>query len=991
MRALARSMDWRDTAVGDVGTWPQSLRTALSVVFESKFPMLLCWSRDFIQFYNDPFRPILGANKHPAFGKSTQDTFSEAWHIVGPLFAQVMEGNAVGFEDMLVPLDRNGFLEECYFHYSYSPIRIESGEVGGIVVTCMETTRRVIAERRLRTLRELASLAALAHAEADAWQAAAAVLRDNAADVPFSIFYALDAAGAHAAVVSASIPALAPPEIRADDAGAPWPLFATAGAASLHVVSDVRRRFGDHAGPAWPESIESAVILPITRPGLRQPYGFLVAGISPRLTLDDNYQDFLSLVADQVATALANARAYEEERRRTQALVELDRQKSAFFSNVSHEFRTPLTLMLAPLEEALAKSPARLDARDVEVVHRNAIRLLRLVNTLLDFSRLEAGRDQAVFEETDLAALTRELAGTFESLMEQGGLRFEVDCPPLSRPAVVDRLMWEKIVLNLLSNAFKFTLRGSVRIALREQGGSVELRVEDTGAGIPAAELPRVFDRFHRVATTRSRTFEGSGIGLALVRDLARLHGGEVRVDSVDGRGSTFTVTVPMQPAGAIAPARASGADTAAAAARAYVEEAQRWTVDAAPDDAAPVDAAMSSNPPARLLLVDDNADMRDYLKRLFADRWIVDVASNGREALARIEAAPPDLIVTDVMMPEMNGLELLQEVRRLPSTRMTPVIMLSARSGEEARLAGLEAGADDYVIKPFSSRELIARVRTQLELSALRRDTAAQNDRLVAMIGEIDDARRSAESANRAKDEFLAMLSHELRNPLAPIITALQLMRMRGDQSAGAERDIIERQVRHVVRLVDDLLDVSRIATGKIELQRERVDLPAIAARAIERAGPIIAQKQHQIEVEIPEGLVVDGDPTRLSQVLFNLVYNAATYSEPRGSIRVAGAARGDRIELRVRDSGIGIDSAMLPHVFDLFIQERQALDRSQGGLGLGLAIVRNLVELHGGEVAAFSEGRGRGSEFVVWLPAAAGAQRPAADDGRQSPARQL
>jgi signal transduction histidine kinase len=1093
MGLLARAFDWGRTPVGPVVRWPQSLRTAVSILLESKFPMLLCWGQDFVQFYNDPFRPILGQSKHPALGRSTRETFAEAWHIIGPLFEQVMQGEAVGFEDMLVPLDRYGFLEECYFVYSYSPIRDETGGVGGILVTCTETSGRVLAERRLRALGELASQAARAQEEATAWSSAGQVLAADAADVPFSCLYALDADSRTARLVAQSHAPFAPDLVVAGDPDGAWPLFEPGSWSEPRVVSDLGQRVGSHVGPVWPEAIEAAMILPVTRPGLVQPYGFLVAGISPRLALTDKYRDFLVLVADQMATALANARAYEEERRRTAALRELDRQKTAFFSNVSHEFRTPLTLLLGPVEDALARGSSVLERADVELVHRNAIRLLRLVNTLLDFSRIEAGRVDASFEETDLARLTRETASAFQSLMDQAGLVFEVDCPPLSSLVHVDRAMWEKIVLNLLSNAFKFTLAGSVRLRLRERSREVAFSVQDTGAGIPADHLPHVFDRFHRVEGTPSRTFEGSGIGLALVRELARMHGGDVTVESVEGQGSTFTVTISsdLSPSSRSEQVPASGL---AASAMPFLEEARRWIGAASPwiDHDAVSSADPRATGPERILVVDDNADMREYLHRLLASAWTVEVAVNGREALEQIARLPPDLIITDVMMPELDGLELLRRIRRDPAARGIPVIMLSARAGEESRLEGLAAGADDYVTKPFSARELVARVRTQIEVSRLRRETALQNERLrtliavapaaIAVVGgpdhvfevandrfcrlvgrqdllgrpgrevlpdlagqgiwdlfdrvratgesyvahefrlalgrhatgtfeegvfdlvlqpledargasegilvhavdvtgqvaarqAVDEARRAAESANRAKDEFLAMLGHELRNPLAPILTALQVMTLRGDTSAERERAVIDRQVRHVVRLVDDLLDVSRIACGKIELKREPIELAPIVAKAIEMASPLIDEKRHVLDVQVaPTGLVVHGDPTRLQQVVLNLLTNAAKYTEPRGHISVAVRRHGDVVELRIRDTGIGIDASMLPHVFDLFVQDRQALDRAQGGLGLGLAIVRNLVELHGGTVTVASDGRGHGSEFLVSLPASTG-----------------
>ena len=1098
MGALARTVDWSQTAVGPVNAWPQSLRTAVSILLESKFPMLLCWSGDFVQFYNDPFRPILGASKHPAFGKSARETFPEAWHIIGPLFEQVMRGTAVGFDDMLVPLDRYGFLEECYFTYSYSPIRDESGGIGGVLVTCTETTARLVAERRLRTLRELASQGAQVQQERAAWRGALQVLAANASDVPFCLLYELDRDGATATLVEAATPIGAAALVQATDRDPAWPLFEAVAAGGPVVVKGLRGRFGDHAGPVWAEPVDAAVVLPITRPGLPQPYGVLVAGVSPRLPLDDRYRDFLSLVSDQIATAVGNARAYEEEKRRTEALVEIDRQKTAFFSSVSHEFRTPLTLMLGPVESALARTPPVLAGGDLDLVYRNATRLLRLVNTLLDFSRIEAGRFTVNPQPTDLAALTRDIASSFESLMSRAGLRFELECPPLSGPATVDRDMWEKIVLNLLSNAYKFTLAGAVRVRLHESAEAVQLVVEDTGSGIPAEDLPRIFDRFHRAAATPARTFEGSGIGLSLVRELARMHGGDVAVDSTPGRGSTFTVTLPFRRDAAATAASASGS---ASAAIAYLEEARRWEGDAAPAAAEPATAPLHAS---RVLVVDDNADMREYLGRVLGQFWHVDLAANGRQALELIAQRRPDAMVTDVMMPEVDGIDLLRRIRADAATRLIPVLVLSARSGEESRIEGLAAGADDYVVKPFSSNELVARVRTHLELSQLRQEALAQHQRLLSMIDlapaaiavlhgpdhvfelanarylklvgragiigkpgrvalpelvaqgvwdlcdsvyhsgtpyfgnefrvrldrgaadlddgyfnfvlqpledsrgvvegilvhaveiteqvvarqEVERAKRSAEEANRAKDDFLAMLGHELRNPLAPILTALQLMSLRGDRGAEKERAIIDRQVRHVVRLVDDLLDVSRIARGKIELALETVELTAVVAKAVETVSPVIEQKRHQLTIDVPAGLAVDADAARMHQVVFNLLHNAAKYTEAEGRIDITARRREDGVELSVRDTGVGIEPEMLPHVFDLFFQERQALDRAQGGLGLGLAIVRNLVSLHGGTVRVTSKGRGRGSEFAVTLPLSRRQEAPAAADTAPSKA---
>jgi PAS domain S-box-containing protein len=452
----------------------------------------------------------------------------------------------------------------------------------------------------------------------------------------------------------------------------------------------------------------------------------LVSGVNPRRALDPRHLEFFRLVARQIANAMANALAHEESRHRAEALAEIDRAKTAFFSNVSHEFRTPLTLMLGPLQDIIERSTEVTgeDRRRVEVAQRNAMRLLKLVNSLLDFSRIEAGRVQASYEPTDLASFTAELASVFRSAIERAGLRLVVNCDPMPEPVFVDREMWEKIVLNLLSNALKFTFTGEIEIGLHQRDRSVELVVRDTGTGIPADELPHVFERFHRVRNARSRSFEGTGIGLALVQELAALHGGSVRVQSALERGSTFVVTIPLGsshlPADRILAPRPDA--STAVAGTAYVEEALRWLPDAT--SALSREAARKE---ARIVVADDNSDMLDYVHRLLVDRYDVIAVRDGVEALQAIRAQRPDLVLSDVMMPGLDGFALLAAVRQDPAIRKLPFILLSARAGEDARLEGLRAGADEYLVKPFSANELVARVASTLQLSRLHREGEEQ------------------------------------------------------------------------------------------------------------------------------------------------------------------------------------------------------------------------------------------------------------------------
>lgn len=1010
MGAMTRAIDWSRTPVGPVSGWSQPFRTMVGLVLRNRFPLSLWWGPKLVQFYNDPFRPILGS-KHPAaIGQSGSECWAEIWNIIGPMIEGPFAGGpATGSEDLSLLIHRSGFFEETHFRVAYSPVPDETVAgtgIGGVLATVSETTAQVQAERQSRTLRELRARATQAKTAAEACQKAAAALLDNLADIPFSLLYLLDDDGGHARLVASSgfgdQPAVAgPPTIGfASGAAAPlWPLAASIGGRRIEVVEGLDARFGTLPTGSWETPPRSALLLPLDAPDRQRPYGVMIAGISPHRRLDEGYRSFFELSAAQVVTAIRNARAYEEEAKRLETLANLDRAKTAFFSNVSHEFRTPLALMIGPTEDALASPGRSLHGADLEMVHRNELRLLKLVNSLLDFSRMESGRIEASYRATDLAQLTADLASQFRAVMEKGGLRLTVDAQPLGTPAFVDRDLWEKIVLNLLSNAFKHTFEGEVVVRIEAVDELFRLTVSDTGVGIPEDELPRVFERFHRVRGARARSHEGTGIGLALVRDLVKVHGGQIEAQSRAGAGTRITVTIPKGsahlPADRLEAARPSA--STAVGSSAYVNDALSWLP---PDDLDRVALAISSSDgqsaksgtaaPARILLADDNADMREYLRRLLSTHWTVEAVADGRQALEAVRRQRPDLLVADVMMPGLDGLELTRALRADdPATRGLPIILLSARAGEEAMAEGLAIGANDYIVKPFSARELMARVRVQLEMArALASDRAHESTRIAQ-----EQFRRFDESTSHARDEFLAVLGHELRNPLAPILTALQLMDLRGDGGSVRERAIIARQVKHVVRLVDDLLDVSRITRGKVTLEKRVIEIEAIITNALETAGPLLEQRNQRVVIEVQRrGLTLEADPFRLGQVLANLLTNAARFSEPGSAITISADREEERIVVRVKDAGSGIEPALLPRIFEAFAQGPQASDRAQGGLGLGLTIVKSLVGLHGGEVEAYSAGRGTGSEFVVRLPApqARSAPEPSPLPGPALPAGQ-
>ncbi len=953
-----RAHDWAATPLGPIAGWPQSLITSLSVILNAQMPMWLGWGPEIVFFYNDAYIDVLSQAKHPwALGRPAAEVWREIWDVCGPLAARVFRDGAAPYvEDVRLFMDRGDFLEEVYYSFSYSPIRDDSGAIAGLFCPNSEVTAKLLGARRLRTLSELAASALVEKTVAATTASVAATLARNPDDVPFAALYLTDADDQPALVEAVGL-------ARAQAAPDRWPV-AEVLATGVPTLVELRADHGLPRGLAG-QPVRQALALPIASSTELRPWGVLVAGVNPTRRLDTEYRAFLELIAAQTAAALQNASSAEYERRRADTLAELDRAKTTFFSNISHEFRTPLTLMIGPLEDALGHGRS-LSGDALHRVYRNALRQLKLVNALLDFSRLEAGRMTALREPVDLAQLTRDLASGFRAAIERAGLTFEVDVAPLPGPVAVDRDMWEKIVLNLLSNALKFTLTGAIRVQLRADGGTAVLTVADTGTGIPSAEMPRLFERFQRIDNPHARTQEGSGIGLALVDELTRLHGGQVTVDSLLGRGTTFSVAIPLasradaSDGAIVVPVDAAGKGDATARSTtttaAHLLEAQRWSRDAgAAPSAGPADAET-------ILLADDNADMRDYLGRLLAEHWQVVVAADGNEAVALARTRAPDLVVSDVMMPGLDGFGVLQALRADPATAAVPVILLSARAGDEARVEGLAAGADDYVVKPFSARELVARVRTHLTLAGLRRQ--AERDRAAAR----EQAERALQ-AGRAKDEFLAMLGHELRNPLAPITTALELLKLKG-AADSREYATIARQVAHLSRLVDDLLDISRLTRGLIELTRERIKLRDVITKAIEIARPLMARKAHALTVDLADDVQLDGDPVRLAQVFSNILNNAARYTPDGGHIAVRARRRGDRVEVRIQDDGIGIDADMLGKIFDLFVQGAGDVARSAGGLGIGLALVQSFVRLHGGEVAAYSEGRGRGSELVVELP---------------------
>ncbi len=985
MDALLSQFDWAGTSVGAPHQWPASWRAALRMALDSFVPMVVLLGEEFVMVYNDACVPVVGG-KHPrCVGRPAATEWPEIWaEIIEPMVRHVTTtGEPAGSDDLYLPLERNGYPEETHMSFAVSSIREDDGAPTALLVTLRETTEKVLIARLVDCLDALSTRCFPAETAEQACRIAADVTNGYLRDLPFMLMYLADDDGKHARLAAhsglASLPeSIAPPVVplAAEPGTTTWDI---AGVVSRRVAVEsqqVRERMMPHLRDAS-FAPQLAISVPLADPS-GGVAGVLVMGTNPMRPATEGRRLSMA-VAERLTTAIANAKVKQRTRERAEALAALDRAKTLFLSDVSHEFRTPLTLLLSPLDDVLSRRSLNANDRDLlQTSRRAATRLLKLVQSMLDFSRAEAGRMQVAFEPADLATETADLVSLFRSTFERAKLALIVECAPLPEPVFVDRDMWEKIVLNLVSNAFKFTLSGEVRVRLSTQGEWVVLEVRDTGCGIAEADLPRVFERFHRGQTTNARTAEGSGIGLSLVHELVKLHGGSIGVTSTVNQGTTVTVRVRRGtrhlPAENVGVPRRT---TALAAAAPFLEEVSGW-VGAEEDDAVvrtrkPKAAAgrrgSSTRGPAapvesaeHILVVDDNADMRRYLRRILQESWKVDTANDGMAALARARKSPPDLIIADLMMPGLDGLSLIGALRDDPRVADIPVMVLSARANEDASIDALSGGADDYLPKPFAARELLARVTVQLARNRLRRAERA--------------AREVAEQSSFMKDELVLMLSNSLRSPLNVMLNTISVLK---DQTFGTEDarralEIIRASTREQHRLIDEVHDLSCITAGCFTL--EKVLVPSLAALVhgeVDAIRPVASARRVRVESFIDSGAsVFEGDAGRMRQVIHNLLAHALACTQAGGNVIVECHGRGEFAEIVVRDNGAGIAPDTLAHLFDAGWQMQHA--RSDGarspGVWLGLAVVHRIVELHGGRIYATSDGHGMGAVFTVLLP---------------------
>jgi signal transduction histidine kinase len=699
---LLRSIDWSTSPLGPPDQWPNSVRTILPMMLRARFAMRVMWGRDdLVLLYNDAYRPVLGPKKHPsALGRASRESYRELWHKVGPMFQRVLDGESIALEDEILPLDREGYLEESYFTLSYSPLAADDGTIGGVLGVVLETTDRVLATRRLRTLRELSG-SALAKTPSDAARVAIAALGRNPHDVPFAMLYLTAHDGGFAELVAATGASgnVAPARIVVEDfdsSTTSWPRAAVGFTKRPYTILPLDVEV--HGG-AFPEPVTRAIVSPLYRPGAPGPVAFLVMGVNPRRALDETYGTFIELAAEQIAVSISNAiadhdfaRLMERERAAREEAESSNRAKDEFLAIVSHELRNPMSAVLGWTRMLLTGEVApEKQKRALETIERNALNQAQLIEDLLDVSRVVSGKLRLEVAPLSFEEVLRAAIDSARPGLEAKELRLQTTIDTSAVALMGDAVRLQQVVWNLLANAIKFTPKaGSIKVVMSRIDSTIELAISDSGKGISADVLPHVFDRFKQGDSSTTRTYGGLGLGLAISKSIVEMHGGTIAAHSEgDGKGATFVVRLPVSPL-----RRPPAADASAPRPR-----TARWQC-----------------PPEinglHVLVVDDDPDGRELLAEILVECGVrVSLASSAAEAIQHFDRDRPDVLLSDIGMPDEDGYALIKRVRaRAPEVGgSVPAASLTAYAGPEDRRRALLAGFNMHVPKPVDPAELVA------------------------------------------------------------------------------------------------------------------------------------------------------------------------------------------------------------------------------------------------------------------------------------------
>ncbi len=699
----------------------------------------------------------------------------------------------------------------------------------------------------------------------------------------------------------------------------------------------------------------------------------------------------------------ANKRQLEES---NQKLTELDQIKGRFFANISHELRTPLTLMISPLETIMGRYSNALGPDAVgllKTMHGNGLRLLKLINDLLDLVRLDSGVMQARREPVALEQFLNGMASAARQVAEDKKIDLVATIAPDVGVAMLDRDKMEKIVLNLQFNALKFTpVGGRVELRADKEGEELVLRVADTGIGIPEKDLPNVFGRFFQVDSSARRKYQGVGIGLALVKELVELHGGNVSVQSVEGKGTTFTARMPFiapepgvepatVPALDLSPAPASQGGTKSAAdgkAEATVSS-QEWLTNlyqranlfGAPvlDRVAP--AKVSGDSPGNehastVLIADDQPDMLVFLKSELAPHYNVITVANGQQAVDKAAEYHPDIILLDMMMPEKDGIQACREIRSESATRNTPIVLITAHVDEDTKLNALRAGASDFLPKPFSTTELHVRVKNLVESYDFQRKLADQNYKLETTIEQLKDTETQLVQTEKiaALGRLSAGIIHEINNPLNFAATGLYTLRSKAKLIPDMDRDgyaevlkDVEEGIHRVKSIVSDLRTFTHPGSrGMEEVNAQEAVVSALRFLSQEWKNKV------ELRVDLSDAQVVWADKNKVIQVLINLLQNSLDairtkkFESGKPEIVISGEVVRETSRLTIRDNGEGITPEVMDKIFDPFFTTKDVGE----GMGLGLSICYRIMKDFGGRITARSE-PGAFCEFTLEFPA--------------------
>jgi signal transduction histidine kinase len=678
-----------------------------------------------------------------------------------------------------------------------------------------------------------------------------------------------------------------------------------------------------------------------------------------------------------------------------QKLKELDEVKSRFFANISHELRTPLTLLLAPLEALMQRFKSTMDADSKNLLftmHSNGMRLLKLINDLLDLVRLESGVMQVKKDSVDIADFLKGLASAARQMADDKRITLETWVGPEVGTVMTDRDKLEKIILNLQFNALKFTPSGG-RVDLRaeKQGEELVLTVKDTGMGISTKNLPNIFSRFWQADDSSRRKYQGVGIGLALVKEFSEIQGGKASVESQEGKGTTFTVRLPYQKTDAAAPSAKAEEAPAAAPAPAQAGgtvSSQEWlsnlyrraelfpSMTSVQEAMRPVETGRNGEKLPKLLVVDDEPDMLRFLKSQLISHYQVLEAVDGQQAIEKAGQFLPDIILLDMMMPEKDGLQACREIRERTSTASIPIILLTARADEETKLAALEAGASDFLAKPFSTTELHVRIKNLVESHEYQIKLSKQNLVLENTIDQLKETETQLVQTEKLASlgRMSAGIIHEINNPLNFATTGLYTLRNKGKYLASEQQEEyqeilkdVEDGIKRVKTIVSDL----RMFTHPDTDSRDQVELEEVVISSLRFLSNEWKDKV-QIEQHLTEHQTVWGNKNKLIQVLVNLLQNSMdalnskTFESEKPTIWIEGRMEPDKSLLIVRDNGTGISAEHLDKIFDPFYTTKEVGE----GMGLGLSICYRIVQECDGRISVRTE-PGKFCEFTMEFPA--------------------